>query len=46
MWRSATSLDHGCLLNAVELVLTRAAKTIAEQCSVNVDLAKLKCQEG
>ena len=25
---------------------TRAVKTIAEQCSVNVDLAKLKCQEG
>jgi hypothetical protein len=23
---------------------TRAVKTIAEQCSVNVDLAKLKCQ--
>ncbi|MGY3618291.1 hypothetical protein [Bradyrhizobium sp. USDA 10063] len=25
---------------------TRAVKTIAEQCSVNVDLAKLKCQGG
>jgi hypothetical protein len=25
---------------------TRALKTIAEQCSVNVDLAKLKCQGG
>lgn len=24
----------------------RAVKTIAEQCSVNVDLAKLKCQGG
>jgi hypothetical protein len=23
---------------------TRAVKTIAEQCNVNVDLAKLKCQ--
>ena len=23
---------------------TRAVKTIAEQCSVNVDIAKLKCQ--
>jgi hypothetical protein len=25
---------------------TRAVKTIAEQCSVNVDIAKLKCQGG
>ncbi|UPJ47326.1 hypothetical protein IVB30_29155 [Bradyrhizobium sp. 200] len=25
---------------------TRAVKTIAEQCSVNVDLARLKCQGG
>jgi hypothetical protein len=25
---------------------TRAVKMIAEQCSVNVDLAKLKCQGG
>ena len=25
---------------------TRAVRTIAEQCSVNVDLAKLKCQGG
>ncbi|MEK9278548.1 MULTISPECIES: hypothetical protein [unclassified Bradyrhizobium] len=25
---------------------TRAVKTIAEQCNVNVDLAKLKCQGG
>jgi hypothetical protein len=25
---------------------TRAVKTIAEQCSVNVDLGKLKCQGG
>jgi len=25
---------------------TRAVKTIAEQCSVNLDLAKLKCQGG
>lgn len=25
---------------------TRAVETIAEQCSVNVDLAKLKCQGG
>ncbi|WP_407174898.1 hypothetical protein [Bradyrhizobium sp. STM 3562] len=25
---------------------TRAVKSIAEQCSVNVDLAKLKCQGG
>jgi hypothetical protein len=25
---------------------TRAVKTIAEHCSVNVDLAKLKCQGG
>jgi len=24
----------------------RAVKTIAEQCSVNVDIAKLKCQGG
>jgi hypothetical protein len=26
--------------------LTRAVKTIAEQCSVNVDIAELKCQGG
>jgi len=25
---------------------TRAVKTIAEQCSVNVDIAKLRCQGG
>ena len=25
---------------------TRAVKTIAEQCSVNVDIARLKCQGG
>jgi hypothetical protein len=25
---------------------TRAVKSIAEQCSVNVDLARLKCQGG
>lgn len=25
---------------------TRAVKTIAEQCSVNVDIAKLKCPGG
>ena len=25
---------------------TRAVKTIAEQCCVNVDIAKLKCQGG
>ena len=25
---------------------TRAVRTIAEQCSVNVDIAKLKCQGG
>jgi hypothetical protein len=25
---------------------TRAVKTIAEQCSVNVDIATLKCQGG
>jgi hypothetical protein len=25
---------------------TRAVKMIAEQCSVNVDIAKLKCQGG
>ena len=25
---------------------TRAVKTIAEQCSVNVDIAKQKCQGG
>ena len=25
---------------------TRAVKSIAEQCSVNVDLGKLKCQGG
>ncbi|MGY3621422.1 hypothetical protein [Bradyrhizobium sp. USDA 10063] len=25
---------------------SRAVKTIAEQCSVNVELAKLKCLEG
>ena len=25
---------------------TRAVKTIAEQCSVNVDVGKLKCQGG
>jgi hypothetical protein len=25
---------------------TRAVKTIPEQCSVNVDIAKLKCQGG
>jgi hypothetical protein len=25
---------------------TRAVKTIAGQCSVNVDIAKLKCQGG
>ena len=25
---------------------SRAVKTIAEQCSVNVELAKLKCQGG
>jgi hypothetical protein len=25
---------------------TRAVKTIAEQCNVNVDIAKLKCQGG
>jgi hypothetical protein len=25
---------------------TRAVKTIAEQCNVNVELAKLKCQAG
>jgi hypothetical protein len=25
---------------------TRAVNTIAEQCSVNVDIAKLKCQGG
>jgi len=25
---------------------TRAVKTIAEQCSINFDIAKLKCQGG
>jgi hypothetical protein len=25
---------------------TRAVKTIAEQCSINVDIARLKCQDG
>jgi hypothetical protein len=25
---------------------TRAVRTIAEQCTVNVDIAKLKCQGG
>jgi hypothetical protein len=43
-WAAVRGMSYQDLLRDPDF--TRAVKTIAEQCSVNVDVAKLKCQGG
>jgi hypothetical protein len=43
-WAAVRGMSYQDLLHDSDF--TRAVKTIAEQCSVNVDIAKLKCQGG
>ena len=43
-WAAVRGMSYRELLRDSDF--TRAVKTIAEQCSVNVDIAKLKCQGG
>ena len=43
-WAAVRGMSYQDLLRDPDF--TRAVKTIAEQCSVNVDIAKLKCQGG